>query len=220
MNFEPPWNPARLEPRIGRVHRLGQSRPVHVIHMLTPDSIEERVWETLRLKKSLFAGVFDSPTGEVSFAKLGRKTVFETVKEIFADQPGRPKPTIDREAPVPLKPMTVAAPPPTSPVGAAGVAPPQVNAALGRSDGNGVEMAAAALMEAGIKFLESIAADSAAGGTEAGSGSRLDQILSGLFARDSRTNRPVLSIPLPESMSQQRLAAAIAGLVTSLRRSV
>ena len=74
VNFEPPWNPARLEQRIGRVHRLGQSRPVHVIHMLTTDSIEERVWETLTLKKSLFAGVFDSPTGEVSFAKLGRKT--------------------------------------------------------------------------------------------------------------------------------------------------
>jgi len=70
VNFEPPWNPARLEQRIGRVHRLGQSRPVQVIHMLTADSIEERVWETLRLKKSLFAGVFDSPTGEVSFAKL------------------------------------------------------------------------------------------------------------------------------------------------------
>jgi len=39
--------PARLEQRIGRVHRLGQSRPVHVIHMLTEKSIEERVWETL-----------------------------------------------------------------------------------------------------------------------------------------------------------------------------
>src|SRR5229473_3015565 len=105
VNFEPPWNPARLEQRIGRVHRLGQSRPVHVIHMLTTDSIEERVWETLRLKKSLFASVFDSPTGEVSFAKLGRKTVLQAVKEIFANQPARPKPVIDKAAPevVPLK---------------------------------------------------------------------------------------------------------------------
>ena len=39
-----------------------------MVHLLTKDSIEERVWETLKLKKSLFAGVFDSPTGEVSFA--------------------------------------------------------------------------------------------------------------------------------------------------------
>jgi SNF2 family DNA or RNA helicase len=45
INFEPPWNPARLEQRIGRVHRLGQAHPVHVVHLLTKDSIEERVWK-------------------------------------------------------------------------------------------------------------------------------------------------------------------------------
>src|SRR5437899_4352880 len=70
VNFEPPWNPARLEQRIGRVHRMGQTRPVQVIHLLTKGTIEERVWETMRLKKSLFAGVFDSPVAEVDFAAL------------------------------------------------------------------------------------------------------------------------------------------------------
>ena len=95
INFEPPWNPARLEQRIGRVHRLGQAHPVQVIHLLTEKTIGERGWGTLELKKSLFAGVFDSPTSEVSFAKLGRKSVLQAVKEIFADQPGRPKPIID-----------------------------------------------------------------------------------------------------------------------------
>src|SRR5713226_2515129 len=106
VNFEPPWNPARLEQRIGRVHRLGQSRPVHVIHMLTTDSIEERVWETLRLKKSLFAGVFDSAAAEISFEKLGRKTGLQAVKEIFANQPGRPKPVVSEEPPraIPVEP--------------------------------------------------------------------------------------------------------------------
>ncbi len=43
INFEPPWNPARLEQRIGRVHRLGQTHPVQVVHLLTKDSIELRV---------------------------------------------------------------------------------------------------------------------------------------------------------------------------------
>jgi superfamily II DNA or RNA helicase/predicted nucleic acid-binding Zn finger protein len=184
VNFEPPWNPARLEQRIGRVHRLGQTRPVHVIHMLTSDSIEERVWETLRLKKSLFAGVFDSPTGEVSFAKLGRKTVLQAVKEIFADQPARPKPTVDPAVPVPLKPAA----------------------------GRNIEASAAALIEAGVKFIESIASD--------GGGSRLESMLSGLFTRDARTNSPALSIPLPESVSRERIAATISGLLNSLGRAV
>jgi superfamily II DNA or RNA helicase/predicted nucleic acid-binding Zn finger protein len=220
VNFEPPWNPARLEQRIGRVHRLGQLRPVHVIHMLTSHSIEERVWETLRLKKSLFAGVFDSPTGEVSFAKLGRKTVLQVVKEIFADQPGRPKPAIDAVASVPLKPMATVAPQLVGPAGATATAVPHANASPGRSGASGIEMAAAGLIEAGVKFIESITRDGTAGSTAEASSSRLEQILSGLFTRDTGTNRPVLSIPLPESLSQERLAAAISGLVNSLGQAV
>jgi SNF2 family DNA or RNA helicase len=66
VNFEPPWNPARLEQRIGRVHRFGQTQPVQVIHLLTENSIEERVWETLRLKTALFTGLFDEAKDEIS----------------------------------------------------------------------------------------------------------------------------------------------------------
>ncbi len=221
VNFEPPWNPARLEQRIGRVHRLGQSRPVHVIHMLTSDSIEERVWETLRLKKSLFAGVFDSPTGEVSFAKLGRKTVLQAVKEIFANQPGRPKPVVDRAPaePVPPKPMAGGAPEPAASFAAPGLVP-DANAAERKTGAAGIDKAAAGLLEAGVKFIESIASEGPAGSSAEASGSRFEQILSGLFTRDAQTNRPVLSIRLPESVTQERLATAISGLVNALGRAV
>jgi len=138
INFEPPWNPARLEQRIGRVHRLGQAHPVQVIHLITERSIEEHVWETLELKKSLFAGVFDSPTAEVSFAKLGRKSVLQAVKEIFADQPGRPKPIIDAAPPQPIPVMApsagsrvAAAPAPITAQSAETVATPSLGMATG-----------------------------------------------------------------------------------------
>jgi len=181
VNFEPPWNPARLEQRIGRVHRLGQSRSVHVIHLLTTGSIEERVWETLQRKKSLFAGVFDSPTAEVSFAALGRKSGLEAMKEVVADrpQPEKPKPVI-----VPAPPARVETPPDN----------------LGK--------AAAGLLEAGLKFLESMTSDRP-----------LDQVLSGLISRAPGTNRPMLSIPLPESITEGRLTNAIAGLLSKLGKS-
>lgn len=106
LNFEPPWNPARLEQRIARVHRMGQNRPVQVIHFLTKGSIEERVWETLQLKKALFSGVFDSTTAEVNFEALGRKSVLQVVKEVFASQPGRPQPII---SPPPQQPLNLSA---------------------------------------------------------------------------------------------------------------
>ena len=218
VNFEPPWNPARLDQRIGRVHRLGQSRPVHVIHMLTEKSIEERVWETLRLKKSLFAGVFDAPTGEVSFEKLGRKTMMQTVKEIFAEQPGRPKPVLDHAPSVPLvvmPPQTDAPLQPSSVAGAkvletAGAAPATTHV----PGGNGIALAAASFIEAGLKLIESIAGDATNGKADVPP-KRLDHTLSALFTRDVRTSRPALTIPLPDSLTPERIAGAVSALLTA-----
>jgi hypothetical protein len=172
---------------------MGQANPVHVVHLLTKGSIEERVWETLKLKKSLFAGVFDSPTAEVSFEALGKKSVLQSVKEIFADQPGRPKPVIDQPA---AKPVPVAAVP--EPV----VPAPQPPAAF--------EQAAAGLIETGVRFLESLAA--VAQNAPTGEG------LSSLIANDPRSNRPVLSIPLPASLDQSRLMRAIAAFASAFGR--
>ena len=213
INFEPPWNPARLEQRIGRVHRLGQAHPVHVVHLLTKDSIEERVWETLKLKKSLFAGVFDSPTDEVSFAALGRKSVLQAVKEIFADQPGQPKPPIDqtparvpdRAVPIQSAPADV---PPATPSPAAAAQP--LEGATAGSQPAAFEQAAAGLIENGVRFLESLAA--VAQSAPAGEG------LSSLLSRDLRTNRPVLSIPLPQSVDESRLVRALSAFVSAFGR--
>jgi superfamily II DNA or RNA helicase len=231
INFEPPWNPARLEQRIGRVHRLGQSRPVQVIHLLTTGSIEERVWETLRLKKSLFEGVFDTPTAEVSFAALKRKSVLETVKEIFADQPGRPTPVINPAPPgaVPVKAADTAsaergdpgagAPPSAgrsaSTASTARPIPPPTSA---ESRPTGIESAASSLFEAGVKFLESLTDSAAAASSGEAPANRIQQTLSGLFSQDPRTNLPVLSIPLPESLTEGRLTNVIAGLLNALLR--
>ena len=197
VNFEPPWNPARLEQRIGRVHRLGQAHPVHVVHLLTKDSIEERVWETLKLKKSLFAGVFDSPTGEVSFAALGQKSILQAVKEIFANQPGRPKPSID---PPPSKAVAVRSMPESSPSAASPAA-----AQGAASQSTEFEQAAAGLIETGVRFLESLA----------GLAQKVpaEQALSNLVSVDPHTNRPVLFIPLPESVDRNRLVRALSAVL-------
>lgn len=43
VTLEWPWNPLRLEQRVGRVHRLGQGRTVHAIHLTARDSYEDTV---------------------------------------------------------------------------------------------------------------------------------------------------------------------------------
>jgi superfamily II DNA or RNA helicase len=88
INLEVPWNPAVLNQRVARVHRMGQHRPVQCINLVTRGTIEERVLQTLQLKTSLFEGVFAGTTDEVDFSRLGRKAFFDTVRELV----GPPEP--------------------------------------------------------------------------------------------------------------------------------
>ncbi len=82
VNLELPWNPAVLEQRIARVHRLGQERPVRVINFVTRGSIEERVQKAIEAKRSLFAGVFDGDSDEVNFAALGQTSCLDSVRDV------------------------------------------------------------------------------------------------------------------------------------------
>jgi superfamily II DNA or RNA helicase len=47
IDLELPWNPLRLEQRVGRVDRIGQRRRVHALHLLQRDTVEALVWTHL-----------------------------------------------------------------------------------------------------------------------------------------------------------------------------
>ena len=59
INVDLPWNPAVLEQRIARAHRMGQKNPVHVYKLVTVDTIEERLLETLASKQDLANAALD-----------------------------------------------------------------------------------------------------------------------------------------------------------------
>ena len=54
VNYDLPWNPLRIEQRIGRIHRLGQDREVHVVNLWAEKTIEEVLMELLDRKIHLF----------------------------------------------------------------------------------------------------------------------------------------------------------------------
>jgi adenine-specific DNA-methyltransferase len=59
INYDLPWNPQRIEQRIGRCHRYGQKHDVVVINFLnTRNQADKRVYELLQEKLKLFDGVF------------------------------------------------------------------------------------------------------------------------------------------------------------------
>lgn len=90
INMDIPWNPAVLEQRIGRVHRMGQKRGVRVINFISRDSIEERILDLLRFKKSLFAGALDGEGDDVVMAGPSQLERFMESVEAVAENLPRP----------------------------------------------------------------------------------------------------------------------------------
>ncbi|WP_017378590.1 DEAD/DEAH box helicase [Paenisporosarcina sp. TG-14] len=57
INYDLPWNPMKLEQRIGRVHRLGQEHDVHIYNLAIQNTIEENILDLLYVKLDVFEKV-------------------------------------------------------------------------------------------------------------------------------------------------------------------
>ncbi|SIS63410.1 DEAD/DEAH box helicase [Alicyclobacillus vulcanalis] len=79
INYDLPWNPMRLEQRIGRIHRLGQTQPCHIVHLVTQNTIEEHIMRVLQDKIRMFEAVIgrvDEIVADVRFDRW-EKLIFE-----------------------------------------------------------------------------------------------------------------------------------------------
>ena len=79
VNMDLPWNPALLEQRISRIHRMGQTRPVQIVNFVSKGTIEEGMLSVLAFKRSLSAGILDGGTGEIS---LGGSRLNRFMKDV------------------------------------------------------------------------------------------------------------------------------------------
>ncbi|MDZ7596930.1 MAG: DEAD/DEAH box helicase [Desulfobacterales bacterium] len=91
VNFELPWNPARLNQRIGRVNRIGQkSRCINVVNLIAKESIEEKILAGIQLKTDLFKGVFEGGADEVTFTREKRTELINRLREMMGDELAAP----------------------------------------------------------------------------------------------------------------------------------
>ncbi len=81
INFDLPWNPMRLEQRIGRIHRLGQVNDVHIYNFAIKDTVEERIMKLLYEKIHLFEKVIGELDDILSKLEVGN--VEEHLIDIF-----------------------------------------------------------------------------------------------------------------------------------------
>ena len=79
-NFDLPWNPMKIEQRIGRLSRIGQTHDVHVFNLVAADTVEAAVLHLLEAKLSMFELVI----GEIDMI-LGNLEEEREFQEVIAD---------------------------------------------------------------------------------------------------------------------------------------
>jgi SNF2 family DNA or RNA helicase len=91
INVDLPWNPAVLEQRVARAHRMGQKRPVQVFLLVTEESIEERLLATLSAKHDLALAALDvsSDVDEVEL-QSGMEELKRRLERLLGEQPVAP----------------------------------------------------------------------------------------------------------------------------------
>ncbi|OQY51386.1 MAG: helicase [Desulfobacteraceae bacterium 4572_89] len=91
VNFELPWNPAKMNQRIGRVSRIGQeSSCINVINLIAKHSIEERILAGIQMKTDLFKGVFDEGPDMVEFSREKKNEMLNRLREMMGEEPEAP----------------------------------------------------------------------------------------------------------------------------------
>jgi hypothetical protein len=211
VNMDLPWNPAILEQRIARIHRMGQKRPVRVINFVAKGTIEEGMLSVLAFKRSLSAGILDGGSGEISLGG-SRLTRFMKDVENVTGTMGQGEPVTPTEE---IKSSGAADD--AGPVEDA-VADVNIRAgemAIARTDGAGASSRDAgpdpwqALAQVGAQFIAALAA---ANDPNAAAHPWIE--------RDPATGAQNLKVPLPPPETARQLANALSALADSLRGKI
>ena len=191
LNVDLPWNPAVLEQRIGRVHRLGQRQPVRVVNFVARGTIEEGMLGVLKFKKSLFAGILDGGDAEVNLGGSRLTKFMEAVESAAAHIPAAPATEAEeaKEAGRELAPAKVER----------------------KADETAVRTAPASdawsgLLQAGMALARQLA-----------DASKAQPSADGLVRRDERTGETYLRLPVPSPEVVQQALQVVGAFLQSFQ---
>jgi superfamily II DNA or RNA helicase len=203
INLDLPWNPAVLEQRIGRVHRLGQHRPVRVVHFISQGTIEEGMLSLLGFKTAMFAGVLDRGEDEVFLGGTRLKRFMESVEKATTAIPAGP-------------PAELA---PSRPEGDGAAASRRLprEAAEELTPEAAPEGDWSEVLTAGASLLNNLFRLLGPGGLGGAQPGRIT-IPSRLLAEDETSGQPYLKLPLPEPETLGRITELIAAVAKSFSR--
>ncbi len=82
VNMDIPWNPAVLEQRIARIHRMGQQNEVSVVNFVSSNTIEHQMLGVLKFKTSLAEGILDKGEDSIFLDDDKFKIFMQNIEEI------------------------------------------------------------------------------------------------------------------------------------------
>ena len=212
INMDIPWNPAVLEQRIGRVHRLGQRRTVRVVNFVSSGSIEARILELLKFKKSVFAGALDQDGEDVVMIGESQMKRFLKTVETLTENIEKSDPLVEQQAQREAERDEALA---------------DRAEQLERDPGTGVAVGVPALesgkgleglntlLVRGAEFLMNLSQTLTAP-TRGNATPSSPQSLSPLLERDEVSGRAFLKIPMPEPEAIQTLLSSLGALLGGL----
>jgi superfamily II DNA/RNA helicase len=208
INMDQPWNPAVLEQRVGRVHRLGQHRPVRVVSFVAQGTIEHGMLSLLSFKRSLFAGVLDGGEDQVLLGGTRLKRFMESVEKATDTIPTpMPRETVESQAEASMGLQEARGEDET---GGNGRAAPAVKL-------KGPTAGLADLLTAGLSFLETLGKALGAGETTAAEWKGRGVAADSFVGRDPTTGQAYLKLPLPGGETLKKIADALGALTQAFR---
>jgi len=211
VNMDLPWNPAILEQRISRIHRMGQTRPVRVINFVAKGTIEEGMLSVLAFKRSLSAGILDGGSSEISLGGSRLNRFMKDVENVTGSMGEGEAVTPAEEA---SNIVTAGA------AGSVDDASAEVNGGAGETAAARTSGFAAtsrdrhpdpwqALVQVGVQFVAALAAANNPGAPA-----------HPWIERDPATGAQNLKIPLPAPEIAQQFADTLSALADSLRSRI
>jgi SNF2 family DNA or RNA helicase len=186
INVDLPWNPAVLEQRIARAHRMGQTQPVQVFILVTEQTIEENLLATIAAKKDLALAALDmdSEVTEVQLAS-GMEELKSRLEVLLGSRPEAPvKETMKEQV-------------------------AEMTAGVSAERRERVAAAGGELLGAAFKLLGELVTQSATPPPE----SLVASLRSGLEACVEGDDKPRLTITLPDRATLDQLSQSLARLL-------
>ncbi len=188
INVDLPWNPAVLEQRIARAHRMGQRNPVHVYKLVTVGTIEERLLETLASKQDLADAALDMASDVEAVEMVsGIADLRLRLEKILTPQPPAP---VDESMQRRIESETEAI----------------------RLRREGVAAATGQLVGAALSLAGQLLGTQGAGEPDSEAVDSMTQQLSALTEVDDQ-GRPQIKISLPDGEALRGIAATLARLL-------